>query len=215
MAVKPLFVFGLGELAEQAQYYFAQHGGREVVAFTADTGYATVNRLAGLPVMPFDEARRRFSPATHDLFVAVGYSQRNSGRKRVVERAQSLGYTLPSFVHASAVVARNVPVGANCMLRELAVVSPFARVGDGVVIGPHVVVSHHVHIDSHAWLAACSVVCGGARIGERCFIGANAVLRDKVRVGEGCIIGAGAVIMADCAADGVYAAAATTRRERS
>lgn len=215
MAVKPLVIFGLGELAEMAQYYFSQHGGREVAAFTVEASHATASHFAGLPVLPFDELPRRFVPATHDLFVAVGYSQSNRVRQRVVQQAQALGYTLPSFVHESAVVARNAPIGANCMLRELAVVSPFARVGDGVIIGSHVAVSHHARVDSYVWLAAGSVLCGGARIGERCFIGANAVVRDQVGIGPGCIIGAGAVILRDCADDGVYAAAPTPRRVRS
>ena len=72
MSAKPLLIFGLGELAEQAHYYFTQHGGRRVEAFTADAAYATVSQFAGLPVLPFDEAQRRCAPATHELFVAEG-----------------------------------------------------------------------------------------------------------------------------------------------
>jgi sugar O-acyltransferase (sialic acid O-acetyltransferase NeuD family) len=212
---KPLLIFGLGELPDQANYYFAQHAGRRVEAFTVDPAYATVGQFAGLPVLAFDEAQRRFPPATHDLFVAVGYSQRNRGRQRVVELAQALGYTLPSFIHESAVLARNVTLGANCMVRELAAVSPFARVGNGVIIGMQVGVSHHVRIGSHVWLSAGSIVCGSAAIGERCFIGANATVRDKVSVGPGCIIGAGALVMSDCPADGVYVATPAQRRMRS
>ena len=212
---KPLLIFGLGELPDQAHYYFSQHAGRRVEAFTVDPAYATVDQFAGLPVLAFDEAQRRFPPATHDLFVAVGYSQRNQGRQRVVELARALGYVLPSFVHESAVVARNVTLGMNCMVRELAAVSPFARLGDGVIIGMQVGVSHHVSIGSHAWLSAGCVVCGNAAIGERCFIGANATVSSKVSVGPGCIIGAGALVMSDCAADGVYPATPTPRRVRS
>ena len=212
---KPLLIFGLGELPDQANYYFSQHAGRRVEAFTVDPAYATVSQFAGLPVLAFDEAQRRFPPATHDLFVAVGYSQRNRGRQRVVERARALGYALPSFVHESAVVARNVTLGMNCMVRELAALSPFARLGDGVIIGMQVGVSHHVSIGSHAWLSAGCVVCGSAAIGERCFIGANATVSSKVSVASGCIIGAAALIMSDCAADGVYAATPTPRRVRT
>lgn len=212
---KPLLIFGLGELPEQALYYFSQHDGRTVVAFTVDAAYATVSQNSGLPVLAFDEAQRRFPPATHDLFVAVGYSNFNQGRKRVVERALALGYTLPCFVHESAAVARNVPMGVNCMVREQAVVAPYARLGDGVIVSMQAGVSHHVRVDSHVWLAPCSVVCGSAHIGERCFIGANATVRDKVSVGAGCIVGAGALILSDCPADGVYAATGTQRRVRS
>ena len=212
---KPLLIFGLGELPDQAHYYFSQHAGRRVEAFTVDPAYATVDQFAGLPVLAFDEAQRRFPPATHDLFVAVGYSQRNQGRQRVIKSAQGLGYTLPSFVHESAVIGRNVTLGANCMVREQAAVSPFSGLGDGVIIGMQVGVSHHVRIGDHAWLSAGSIVCGGAVIGERCFIGANATVADKVSVGPGCLIGAGAFILSDCAADGVHAATPTPRRVRS
>ena len=215
MTGKPLLIFGLGELAEQAHYEVSQHGGRKVEAFAADAEYATVSQLAGLPVLAFDAAQRRFPPATHDLFVAVGYSQFNQGRKRVVEQAQRLGYSLPSFVHESAAVARNVSLGVNCMVREQSALSPFTSLGDGVIIGMQVGVSHHVHIDSYAWMSAGSVVCGSATIGERCFIGANATVADKVSVGPGCLIGAGAFILSDCAADGVHAATPTPRRVRS
>jgi len=203
MTGKPLLIFGLGELPDQAHYYFSQHAGRLVAAFTVDAEYANVSQFAGLPVLAFDEALRRCPPATHDLFVAVGYSQRNRGRQRVVEQARALGYTLPNFVHESAVVARNVTMGVNCMLREQSAVSPFTRLGDGVVIGMQVGVSHHVHIGSHAWLSAGSIVCGSSVIGERCFVGANATVRNKVSVRSSCIIGAGALIISDCAAEGV------------
>jgi carbonic anhydrase/acetyltransferase-like protein (isoleucine patch superfamily) len=57
-------------------------------------------------------------------------------------QTQALDCTFPSFVHESAVVARNVIIGANCQVRELAVVQPFARIGDNVSIGPRAAVLH-------------------------------------------------------------------------
>jgi sugar O-acyltransferase (sialic acid O-acetyltransferase NeuD family) len=214
MTGKPVIVFGTGALPDQVHYYFSQHGGRRIEAFTLDAEFLTTNTFAGLPVLPFDEAQRRFPPATHDLFVAVGYSQFCAPRKRIFLAAQALGYTLPSFVHESAVVARNATIGANCLLRELAVVSPFATLGDNVFLSTNSLVSHHARVAGHTYLAAGALVSGSARIGERCFLGARSTVRDGVSVGEGCIIGAGALIMSDCAAGGVYAAPATPRRER-
>lgn len=209
-----MVIFGLGELPEQAHYYFSQHAGRQVEAFTAEAAFVTESRFAGLPVLPFDEARQRFAPATHELFVAIGYSQFNLVRKRVVLEALALGYTLPSFVHETAVIARNASMGVNCMLQELAVVSPFVRMGDGVIVCASACVAHHARIENHVWLSPGSAVCGSAHIGERCFIGANAAVRDKVKVGAGCIVGAGALIMSDCPPDGVYPASPTARRAR-
>jgi sugar O-acyltransferase (sialic acid O-acetyltransferase NeuD family) len=212
---KPLVIFGVGDLPEQALYYFAQHAGRRIEAFTVHAEFLQCERFAGLPVLPFDEAQRRFPPETHELFVAVGYSKRNSVRRRVFDEARVLGYTLPSFVHETAVVARNVVVGANCLLRELVAVSPFAQLGDNVFVGVHSNVSHHARIASHVFIAGGALVCGRAVVGEARFIGANATVRDRIVVGAGCIVGAGAFIAEDCEAGGVYAASRTPRRERA
>jgi sugar O-acyltransferase (sialic acid O-acetyltransferase NeuD family) len=212
---KPLLIFGVGPFPEQVHYYFSQHAGRRVEAFTVDAAFLTTSHFAGLPVLPFEEAQRRFPPDTHELFVAVGYTHFNRVRKRVFLDAQAVGYTLPSFVHETATVARNVFIGANTFLREQAVVSPFATIGDNVSVGAQATISHHTRIASHVWLAAAGVVCGGAVVGECSFIGANATVRDRIIIGERCIVGAGALIMSDCAADGVYAAAPTPRRDRS
>jgi sugar O-acyltransferase (sialic acid O-acetyltransferase NeuD family) len=209
---KPLLVFGTGVQAELVRYYFAEHAGRRVDAFTVDAAYVGDGRFDGLPVLEFAEAQQRFPPATHELFVAIGYTQLNQARKRAFESAQALGYALPSFVHPTASVARNVQIGANTLLREMAVVSPFACVGDGCQLGTRAVVSHHARIGSHCWLAPGALVCGNVQVGEACFIGASATLRDGITVGASCVIGAGALILADCGPGGVYAAAATPRQ---
>lgn len=211
---KPLLIFGVGPMVEQVHYYFTQHAGRRVEAFTVEAAFLTMGSFAGLPVLPFEEAQRRFPPDTHELFVGVGYSDFNRLRKRVFLQVQALGYTLPSFVHESAVVARNVVIGANCQVRELAVVQPFARIGDNVSMGPRAAVSHHARIENHVWLGNNSHVNGSAVIEECCFLGTNANVRDGVTVGAGCIVGAGALIMSDCPAGGVYAATPTPRRQR-
>lgn len=50
-------------------------------AFTVDPEFLDADRADGLPVLPFEEARRCFPPATRDLFVAIGDSQFNRNGK--------------------------------------------------------------------------------------------------------------------------------------
>lgn len=210
--LKPLVIFGAGELAEQVHYYLTEYGGRQVDAFVVDAAFLRHEHLAGLPVVALEDAGGRFDPASHDMFVAVGYSHFNQHRKRAFLAMQARGYGLPSFIHPRAYVARNVTVGPNTLVHEMAAIAPLARLGDNVRIGAHAVVSHHCTIGSHSYLSSSSVVCGHGDIGERCFLGANSTVRDRVRVGEGCIVGAGAYIAGDCEAGGVYPAAAASRR---
>jgi sugar O-acyltransferase (sialic acid O-acetyltransferase NeuD family) len=208
---KPLLIVGTGMLAEQLHFYFETLGGRRVVAFALDAAYLREPQFLGRPVLEFNEALRLHPPATHELFVAIGFTA-TEARKRKFLAAQALGYTLPSYVHPSACVAPNVRVGSNTLIQERAMVAPFVQLGENVVLCPQVGINHHSHLGSHCFVAPGAVIAGQVEVGELCFIGANATLRDRIHIGEGCVIGAGAVVMADCEAGGTYPAAVTPRR---
>lgn len=209
---KPIVIVGTALLAEQMHFYFAQRQGRRVEAFAVDAEYLREERFCGAPVLEFEEALRRYPPATHELFIAIGFLA-TEARKRKFELARARGYTLPSYVHPSAWVAENVRIGANTLIQEQAVVSPFVRLGEDVFLCPQVGINHHTRVGDHCFFAPAAVVAGDADIGELCFIGTNATIRDRVKIDARCVIGAGAVIMNDCAEGGVYPAARTERRD--
>jgi sugar O-acyltransferase (sialic acid O-acetyltransferase NeuD family) len=207
---KPIVIVGTALLAEQMHYYFSAD--RKVEAFAVDAEYLREDHFLGKPVLEFEAALRRYPPATHELFVAIGFLA-TEARRRKFDLARERGYTLPSYVHPSACVAENVRVGANTLIQEQAMVAPFVSLGEDVFLCPQVGINHHTRVGSHCFFAPAAVVAGNADIGQACFIGANATVRDRVRIGAHCVIGAGAVIMSDCAERGVYPAARTERRD--
>ncbi len=209
---RPLVIVGAGMQAEEASYYFGTLGGRRIDAHVVDTEYLRELSFASRPVLAFDDARRRFGPATHDVFVAIGMLSMEA-RKRWCATAAQAGYGLASFVHPTAAVAANVSVGRNTLVKELAAVAPFVRLGDDLIIYPHVTISHHTQVGSHCFFGPGALISGGVTIGECCFFGTGAIVRDRVKVGDGCIIGAGALIMRDCPAGGVHRGAAAPAPE--
>jgi len=205
-----MIVVGTGMQAEQVKFYFGQLGGHEIDAFVLDPEYLREASFLGRPVMDYAEARRRFPPTTHGLFVAIGMLA-TAARKRWYLAARDAGYELPSFVHRSAAVAENVAIGAGTLITELVAVAPFARLGDNLILNTQCCIGHHSRVGDHCFVAPAAAVAGGAVIDECCFVGAGAVIRDRVRIGAGCVVGAGALIMADCAPGGVYRAERTER----
>lgn len=197
---KRLIVVGTGMLAEQAQYYLGDLGGRSIDAFVLDPQYVCEDSFLGRPVLTLGEAQRRFAPATHEAFIAIGLMA-TAARKRWYDTLCGSGYALASYVHPSAVVATNVAVQPGTMIQELVAVSPFARLGANVVLCVQAAVSHHTRVGDHSFFAPAARVAGAADIGERCFLGIGAIVRDRIRLGDGCVIGAGAVVMKDCPAD--------------
>lgn len=101
---KPLVIFGSGDIAQLAHYYFTRDSEYEVVAFTVDRDYASVSEFCGLPLVAFDEVAQRFPPESHAMFVALAYAKLNGVRKEKYLAAKALGYELASYVSSHATV---------------------------------------------------------------------------------------------------------------
>ena len=211
---RDLVIFGIGDYARLMHHFFSNGSDHRVIGFTVDAQYLTEPSFCGLPVWPFESLPARALPDQCDLYVAMGYNGVNEGRRLKYAEVKARGYTLPSYVHPSAVIASGVTVGDNTFIGELVVVSPFATLGCNLRVGTHSVVGHDVVVRDHVFIAGGALLCGAVDIGEGCFIGANCTIRDQVTVGARCVIGAGAVILSDCEPEGVYRAEDAPRRGR-
>ena len=78
---KKLVIFGFGDIAEIAHYYFKTDSDYEVVAFTLDAEYITETEFCGLPVVPFEELTAQYAPNEYELFIALSYARLNEVRK--------------------------------------------------------------------------------------------------------------------------------------
>jgi len=209
--MKKLVVFGAGDIAQLAHYYFRTDSEYEVVAFTVDEAFITGESFDGLPLVAFEKLQKHFDPGSHHAFVALSYSRLNAVRKEKYLALKALGYPIASYVSSRATVLNEGAIGENCFVLEDNTVQPFVRIGNNVTLWSGNHIGHHSTIADHNFIASHVVVSGGVTIGEQCFIGVNATLRDHVRIGERCVIGAGALILSDAEPEGVYVGPATER----
>lgn len=208
---KPLVIFGSGDIAQLAHYYFRTDSSYEVVAFTIDDAYMSETVFCGLPVVAFEEVAQKYKPAECEFFVALSYSKLNAVRKEKYLAAKELGYRLASFVSSRATVLNESRIGENCFIFEDNTIQPFVTIGNNVTLWSGNHIGHHSTIKDHCFIASHVVVSGGVEIGEQCFIGVNSTLRDHIKIGDRCVIGAGALLLADAEAEGVYIGTATER----
>jgi sugar O-acyltransferase (sialic acid O-acetyltransferase NeuD family) len=208
---KRLVIFGFGDIAQLAHYYFSTDSDYEVVAFTLDSMYITNEIFCGLPVVPFDAITQRYRPGECEFFVALSYAKLNVVRKEKYLAAKALGYRMASFISSKATVLNYGNIGENCFILEDNTIQPFATIGNNVTMWSGNHIGHHSAIGDHCFIASHVVVSGGVKISEQCFIGVNATFRDHIKIGEKCVIGAGALILADAEPEGVYIGAATER----
>ena len=208
---KSLVIFGSGDIAQLAHFYFSTDSAYEVVAFTVDAAYLTNTTFCGLPVIPFEEIAKQYAPEQYELFVALSYSKLNAVRKEKYLAAKAIGYSLASFISSRATVLNEGRIGENCFIFEDNTIQPFVTIGNNVTLWSGNHIGHHSTIKDHCFIASHVVVSGGVEIGEQCFVGVNATLRDHIKIGEKCVVGAGTLLLADAAPEGVYHGTATER----
>lgn len=209
--MKKLVIFGSGEIAELAYYYFNTDSNYKIVAFTVDAEYINKSQLCGLPIVPFEDVVKRYTPDDHDFFVALSYSKLNTLRKEKFIAAKEKGYSLISYISSRATVLNEGRIGENCFIFEDNTIQPYVYIGDNVTLWSGNHIGHHSVIHNHTFIASHVVVSGGVEIGEQCFIGVNATLRDHIKVGDRCVLGAGVLMLSDAISDGVYMGKATER----
>lgn len=210
---KKLVIFGSGDIAQLAHFYFSTDSEYDVVAFTVDASYIQESNFCGLPVIAFEEITRTFPPNKYDFFVALSYSKLNKIRKEKYLSAKSSGYKLASFVSSHATVLNEGRIGENCFIFEDNTIQPFVTIGNNVTLWSGNHIGHHSNIKDHTFIASHVVVSGGVEIGEQCFIGVNATLRDHIKVGDRCVIGAGTLLLGDTEPEGLYIGTATERSD--
>lgn len=208
---KRLVIFGAGDIASIAKFYFTHDSAHEVAGFTVDGAFLKEQSFEGLPVVAFEEAARAFPPDAHDGFVAVSYAKLNELRAEKFAAMADAGYAMASYVSSKATTWPGLAVGRNCFILEDNTIQPFVTIADGVTLWSGNHVGHHATIGAFSFIASHVVISGGVTIGEKCFIGVNVTIRDHVTIGAKSVLGAGAILLADAPEASVYAAAATER----
>ncbi len=207
--MKKLLIFGIGEQAEMAYYYFTNDSPYEVVAFTADSSYVQEKTtLFGLPVIDFEHIIDVFPPNKYEIFIAIGYSKLNQIRTEKYQQCKAYGYKIASYISTKAsIFTKNI--GENCFILEDNTIQPYVTIHNNVTLWSGNHIGHHSIIRSNCFITSHVVISGGVEVGENTFIGVNATLRDHIKIGKSNVIGAGALILGNTEDNKVYMEKAT------
>jgi sugar O-acyltransferase (sialic acid O-acetyltransferase NeuD family) len=202
--VAKVVVFGAGDIARLAHFYFTTDSEHEVVAFVVDSEYLLSDSFNDRPLVSSDQVVRLYPPSAYKMFVALSYQKMNQVRAARYALARQLGYELVSYVSSRCSFLTQHPAGDNCFILEDNTVQPFVRIGNDVTLWSGNHIGHDSVIGDHCFISSHVVVSGHVQIGQSCFIGVNATLRNAISIAEFTLIGAGAVVMNDTLARSVH-----------
>jgi sugar O-acyltransferase (sialic acid O-acetyltransferase NeuD family) len=200
---KPIVIFGAGDIARLADFYFTREAGRTVAGFVVDAGYRTDSEFSRRPLVPLEEVAERFPPDAYDAFVALSYQSMNRLRADKCAAMKALGYRLVSYISPRATIYTDT-IGENAFILEDNTIQPFVTIGDNVTLWSGNHIGHHSVIEANCFITSHVVVSGGVTVGENSFLGVNATIRDHVRLGAFTLVGAGGLITGDTDPESVH-----------
>jgi sugar O-acyltransferase (sialic acid O-acetyltransferase NeuD family) len=199
-----IVIIGDGETAEIAYEYFTDDSNYEVVAFSAEKKFMKNNTLFGLPVVPFEEIEKHYSPKDYKAFVAVSFTQLNRLRTKLYQSAKQKGYSFCSYVSSRAFIGKGAEIGENCLIFENVCIQRGVKIGNNVIMWTGTLAGHCSAVKDNCFFAAHIVLSGFCTVEENCFFGINSCIIPNTKIAKDTIIGAGAVILNDTEEGKIY-----------
>tara|TARA_Y200000002_G_C22601621_1_gene629809 strand:+ start:335 stop:997 length:663 start_codon:yes stop_codon:yes gene_type:complete len=192
--MKKLIIFGTGDIAELAMYYFNNDTNYSVEAFTIDSSYKKSDQFCELAVVDFEKIQKVYDPKEFSMFIALSYTEMNELRARKVNEAKKKGFSIASYVSSNCTTFGTFSCGENCFILEDNTIQPFVEIGNNVTMWSGNHIGHHSKICDNAFISSHAVISGGVEVGRNSFLGVNSTINDHIKLGEYSLIASGALI---------------------
>ncbi len=126
-----------------------------------------------------------------EVIVSIGD---NEIRKMIVDK---LNCRFGIAVHPSAIVSPYARIGEGTVVMPGSVINAGAKIGKHCIINTGACVDHECVIDDFAHISPNVALCGQVHVGEGTLVGVGSSIIPCVHIGDWSIIGAGAVILKD------------------
>jgi len=172
----------------------------------------SVGEVLGAPVVGDDDAlpALRASGVAY-AFIAIGD---NRLRERLAEKARAAGFALINAISPAAVVSPSARLGEGVAVMAGAVINAGSQIADLAIVNTGAVIDHDCKIGQAAHVAPGCALAGGVTVGPRAFLGVGVSAIPGVQIGADTQVGAGACVTDDLA-PGVLALGVPARPVRS
>lgn len=150
----------------------------------------------GIPVVGKDEDLPHLKKSGWtDAFITVGSVGDTGLRRRLYKMVKDEGFTIPSVIDPTAIIAKNAVMGEGCFIGKGAIVNAGSKIGKAVIINTGAIIEHDCLIGEFAHISPGTVLCGQVTVGNDSHIGADTVVSQQIDIGENVLIGAGSVVV--------------------
>lgn len=138
-----------------------------------------------------------FDSGIKNACISIGYLGTGYLRDELYNILKDIGYSLPSIIDPTAVIAKDAIIAEGAFIGKRAVVNSAAVVGEMSIINTGAIIEHESIVGPFTHVSVNSVLCGQVVVHDHCFIGAGTTVIQGLTIGKKSIVGAGSLILDD------------------
>lgn len=131
---------------------------------------------------------------TSDIQIVIAIGEPND-RKKLLQSIRNDGYELATIIHPLALISPSAVIGKGVVIQESVCISAEAHVGDNVYINGKTIIGHNVEIGENSQISSFAIIAGGTKVGNSVYIGISSAVRDHIQIGNDVIVSMGAIVM--------------------
>ncbi|KYG59433.1 NeuD/PglB/VioB family sugar acetyltransferase [Planococcus maritimus] len=201
MLSNDIFIIGAGTYGE-AMCELAEHAGYTIAGFfDEDESKIGQTVMESLVIGKFSTLPAKYIKG-RKFIVAIG---NNEIRCNLMEFINKHNGETPTLIHSSAVISPTAKIGQGVYIQANATVWTKVEIKDYCILSPGVVIAHHTMVERGCLVSTLTSVGASIKIKEKVFIGMGCTIVTGLnQIGESTIIGAGTVLLQDAESHSVY-----------
>ncbi len=195
MSEKPVILLGAGGHAKVLLDALLALGVEVLGIAEKDGDNSKQKSLYDIPVIGTDSDVQRYSAENVELVNGIGSVGPTFLREKVYQNFKNQGYKFRQVIHPNAVVSPRAKLGEGVQVMPGAVINISTVIGENSIINTRASVDHDCVIGAHVHIAPGVTVSGGVTVGDGSHIGTGATVVQGVVIGQKVFVEAGAVVM--------------------
>lgn len=175
-------------------YLYGASGHAKVIIDILTANHITIDALVDdnpelqeLHGIPVVHSAEGLSP----FIVSIGS---NNIRKKIAER---IGGLFATAIHPSAIISPYARIGEGSVVMQGAIIQSDARIGKHCIVNTAATIDHECVIGDYVHISPNASLCGNVHIGEGTQIGAGSVVVPGIKIGKWSLVCAGSVVTTD------------------